>query len=116
MSSKPTKMRKLLFTRPIHRMSSSLRASLFSDLKSKHAINSARIRKGDSVKIMRGEYKGVEGKVTEVFLNSGKITIEGVTREKIAGGTSPVQIHSSNVSITSLDLGDPLRKKRIQGN
>ena len=94
-------MRKLLFTRPI---------------KSKHGINSARIRKGDSVKIMRGEYKGVEGKVTGVFLNSGKITIEGVTREKIAGGTTSVQVHSSNVSITNLDLGDPLRKKRIQGN
>lgn len=57
---------------------------------------------------------GVEGKVTGVDLEMGTITIEGVTREKIAGGTVNVKIHSSNVLVTTLNLDDKLRKRKLE--
>ena len=38
--------------------------------------------KGDTVKIMRGEYKGVEGKVEKINTGKGKLSIEGVHEKK----------------------------------
>jgi len=45
----------------------------------------------------------------------GKLFVEGVNREKIAGGTALAPIDASKVIVTSVDLDDKLRKRRIQG-
>ena len=65
------------------------------------------------MRIVRGEFKDVEGKVTRVDSRKGAVMVEGVTREKIKGGTSPVPISSSNVVITNLALEDQIRKKKL---
>ena len=64
---------------------------------------------------MRGEFNNVEGKVTKVIASEGTLNIEGVTHEKIAGGNAPIPIHSSNVMVTSLNMSDRLRKKKLEG-
>lgn len=109
----PGKVRKQVQNAPKHVRSSLIGATLSHELREKYGIRSIRVRKDDSVKVLRGEYAGVEGKVTKIFTGSGRITIEGVTREKIAGGTVPVKIHSSNVMVTNLNLGDEWRKKKL---
>lgn len=90
-------------------------SSLSENLKKDYGKKSARIVKGDTVKIMRGEYKGVEGKVEKLDTVGGRLSIEGVQREKIKGGQVKVRIHASNVQITSLHLDDEKRKKKLQG-
>lgn len=91
------------------------KASLSGDLKGKYAKNSVRVRVGDSVKLVRGEYSGIEGKVQKVFASEGLVTVEGITREKIAGGTTPVRIHTSNLFVTGLNLDDKWRRSSIEG-
>ena len=88
---------------------------LSKELREKYKRRSARPRKGDSVKIVRGEFKNIEGKVTKVLPKEGRLNVEGVTREKQKGGTSPVPIHASNVIITSLTMDDKLRKQSLEG-
>jgi len=90
-------------------------SQLSSELREKHGRRSARPRVGDSVRIVRGEFKGIEGKITKVESDAGLVMVEGVTREKLKGGTSPVPIHSSNVMITTLALEDKLRKAKLEG-
>ncbi|MBI3859957.1 MAG: 50S ribosomal protein L24 [Thaumarchaeota archaeon] len=89
-------------------------AALSKDLRERHHRRSFTPRVGDSVKIVRGEFKGIEGKVTMVFPGEGRLNVEGVTRDKIKGGTSPVGIQSSNVVITSLTLDDKLRAAKLE--
>ena len=89
-------------------------SQLSAELRQKHGKRSARPRVGDTVRIVRGEFKDIEGKVTKVDPNACKVMVEGVTREKLKGGTSPVPIHASNVVITTLTLDDKLRKKRLE--
>ncbi len=48
------------------------------------------------------------------MLVNGRLSIEGVQREKIKGGQVKVQIHSSNVVISSLKLDDNYRKNKIE--
>lgn len=99
---------------PSHRRGKMLSAHLSDELRSKYGTRSLPLRKGDTVKIMRGEYAGVEGKVTAVYRAMGRIAVEGVTREKIAGGTAPIKIHASKVMITSLNLDDKWRLKILE--
>ena len=93
--------------------SNNICSNLSNNLKKEYNTKSMRIVKGDSVKIMRGEYKGVEGKVEKLNTVKGRLSIEGVQREKIKGGQVKVQIHASNVRVTSLHLDDKYRKNKI---
>jgi large subunit ribosomal protein L24 len=90
-------------------------SQLSPELRERHGKKNARPRVGDTVKIVRGEFKDIEGKITRVDSNAGLVMVEGVTREKLKGGTSPVPIYSSNVVITSLALEDKLRKRKLEG-
>ncbi len=90
-------------------------AALSKELRGKHGHRTVRPVKGDGVRIVRGGFKGIEGKITGVDSELGKLFIEGVTREKQAGGkTSPFPIDASKVVITSLNLDDKLRKQRLE--
>ena len=52
----------------------------------RHARNAERsamrITRGDTVRIMRGDDKGKEGKVVRVHLKTGRVTIEGINMVK----------------------------------
>jgi large subunit ribosomal protein L24 len=86
------------------------------ELRQKYKKRTLRPRKGDSVKIVRGGFKGIEGKISRVDGERGKLFIEGVNREKIAGGTALAPIDASKVIITTIDLDDKLRKRKVQGD
>ncbi|MFP6585225.1 MAG: 50S ribosomal protein L24 [Candidatus Nitrosopelagicus sp.] len=112
---KPTKMR----NRQIYRAVNSVRnkqigAALSKQLRQKYQRRSIRIVKGDTVKILRGEYKGIDGKVTKISLEKNSIAVEGVQREKLKGGKIDLYIHSSNTVITSLNTEDNWRTKKLE--
>lgn len=87
---------------------------LSDELREKYKRRSLRPKKGDSVRIVKGEFVGVEGKITKVLSKDGRLNVEGVSREKIKGGTAPVPIESSNVIVTSLNLDDKIRKAKLE--
>ena len=68
----------------------------------------------DTVKIIRGEYKGITGKVTKISTEKSSIVIEGNKKEKSKGEKVDVYIHSSNVIITSLNTDDKWRIKILE--
>ena len=96
------------------KFSSSVCSNLADNLKKQYNKKSTSVVKGDTVRIMRGEYKGVEGKVEKINTNKGKLSIEGVQREKIKGGQVKVLIHASNVKISSLNMDDNYRKNKFE--
>lgn len=87
---------------------------LSPELRERHGRRSVRPRAGDTVKIVRGEFKDIEGKITKVDPRTGVVNVEGVTREKLKGGTSPVPIRSSNLVVTALVLDDKERKRKLE--
>jgi ribosomal protein uL24 len=113
--TKKGKIIQAYFSAPLHAQSKRLSAGLSDSLREKYGIASMRIRKDDVVKIMSGEYKDVEGKVTHIHISDSQISVEGVTKEKLSGGTAPVKIHTSNVMITSLELHDKYRSQKVTG-
>jgi large subunit ribosomal protein L24 len=69
-----------------------------------------RVTKGDTVRVMRGDDKGKEGKVIRVYPKTGRVTVEGVNivkrhrkarrAEEQSGIVDfPAPIHHSNVML-----------------
>jgi large subunit ribosomal protein L24 len=100
---------------PKHLRDKMVGAVLEDTLREQYKRKNIRVVKGDSVKVMRGEYKGVEGKVEKVNTEHATFHIEGIQREKIRGGQVKVPIPSSNVMVISLNLDDNYRSRKLQG-
>ncbi|MDQ7033234.1 MAG: 50S ribosomal protein L24 [Desulfonauticus sp.] len=112
--TKPSKQRKRLYQAPDHIRHKLMAAPLSPGLKASHNVKSLPVRKGDTVRIMRGDHKGFEGKITRVDRKNYRIYVEGLTREKVDGTTIFVPIHPSKVMITKLNLDDKWRKKVLE--
>ncbi|ASJ11834.1 MULTISPECIES: 50S ribosomal protein L24 [Thermococcus] len=109
----PKKQRKFLYNAPLHLRSKIMAATLSPELRNKYGVRSLPIREGDKVRVMRGDFKGKEGKVLEVDLKRYRIHIEGVTQKKVDGTEVFYPIHPSNVMIIDLNLEDEKREKII---
>lgn len=108
---KPTKQRKMLYQAPDHVRHRLLAAHLSPALRATHITKSFPVRSGDTVRVMRGDHKGFEGKITRIDLKKYRIYVEGLTREKVDGTTIFVPVHPSKLMITHLILDDKWRKK-----
>jgi len=88
-------------------------STLSHDLRAKHGVRSLPIRKDDEVFVLRGEHKGRDGKVVQVYRKKYCIHIEKLTIDKANGATVNIPVDASNVQITKLRL-DRARKKLIE--
>jgi large subunit ribosomal protein L24 len=114
-SSKARVQRKNLYNAPTHVKSKAVAAHLSTDLRKKYGIRTARVCRGDTVVVMRGneDVRGNEGKVIEVLVGEGRIIIDGITIKQADGTAVARSVHASNVVITKLDLTDEWRSELI---
>jgi large subunit ribosomal protein L24 len=81
------------------------------------------VRKGDTVRVMRGDDKGREGKVLKVFTKTGRVLVEGVNivkkhrrarRPEEQSGIieAPAPVAASNVMLLDPKSGAPTRTRR----
>ena len=113
-SSKPSKQRYAYFNAPLHKRHAFFNARLSDELAKELGIKRLPVRKGDVVRIMRGDWAGHEGKVVRVDYERVRIYVEGVTLKRADGTPVYYPIHPSKVMIVKLDLSDKLRKKIIE--
>ena len=93
----------------------------------RHADNAERVKlhvtKGDTVRVVRGDDKGKEGKVLRVYMKTGRVTVDGVNivkRHRRARNPDeqsgimefPAPIHASNVMLLDPKKGVPTRVRR----
>jgi large subunit ribosomal protein L24 len=113
---KPTKMRnRMIFQATLQTRSKQLGSALSKDLQKKYGKKSARVVEGDSVSILRGEFKGVDGKISKISTQKTSVAIDGVKKEKTKGDKFDVYIHTSNLVITSLNTSDKWRIAKLEG-
>ncbi|KAJ3732315.1 60S ribosomal protein L26 [Lentinula guzmanii] len=103
-SSSRRKAHKAHFSAPSSIRRKIMSSALSKELRAKYSARSLPVRKDDEVRIVRGKYKGREGKVTQVYRKKWVIHVERVQRDKSNGATSPIGIHPSNVVITTIKL------------
>ena len=133
-SKKAGKQRQAQTDAPIHIRRKRIRARLISDDPDFASIRSVTVRVGDEVEVLRGDFgfpnsvkadsrgkrlgqsrgrSGIKSNVVGVDTKSGFILVEGVTATTADGKEEALPIHPSNLIVTKLYDGDPLRIKRI---
>merc|ERR1712167_464990 len=103
-SSSRRKSRKAHFSAPSSVRRAIMSAALSSELRNKNHVRSMPVRKDDEVSVVRGTYKGREGKVMQCYRKKWIIHVERITREKASGATVQVGIHPSKCVISKLKL------------
>jgi large subunit ribosomal protein L24 len=113
-SIQPRKQRKYAKNAPLHIKHKFVSANLSKELRKENGIRSLPVRKGDTVKIMTGGYKGKTGKITKVSLARTFVHVEGAEQKRADGTKSLYPIHPSNVRIIKLDTTDKKRVSKIE--
>ena len=106
---------KLIYRATFHTRSKQLGSQLSDDLRKKYGKKSVRVIEGDSIKIVRGEFKGVDGKISKVSTKKSSVAVEGVKKEKTKGDKFDVYIHTSNLLVTGLNTEDKWRIAKLEG-
>jgi len=133
-SKKSGKQRIAQIKAPIHVRRKRMRARLITDDPDLKDIRSVTVRVGDEVEVTRGDFSypnsvkadsrgkrlgqargraGVKAKVARVDTGNGFIFVDGLTQSTADGKEEAVPISPSNVIVTKLYEGDPLRIRRI---
>jgi len=113
-SRKPRKQRKYIRNAPLHIKGKFLSCHLSKELRQKHGTRNFRIRVGDKVKVMRGQFKGRVGKVERIDLKHTRVYVTGVEIAKKQGGKVIYPLHPSNLVIIEMQVDDKKRKKSVE--
>lgn len=108
-SVKPNKQRKFRFNAPLHIKGNFLNAHLSKELRAKYGTRSLRVRKGDKVKIMRGQFKKQEGKIEEVDIKKSIVYVAKIEHTKRDGTKARYPLQPSNLLILEVNADDKRR-------
>jgi len=113
-SKKPSKQRKAIYQSPLHKRHKFLSAHLSKSLIESWKRRSLPVRKGDEVRVMRGQFKGTTGKISDIDLKRFKVYIENVKRKKVSGEEVHVPVSASNLLLLNPVMDDKERLKIIK--
>ena len=113
-SKTPRKQRKYRLNAPIHIKQKFVHTHLSKDLRKKYGKRDIGLRKGDKVKIMRGQFKKHEGKIEMIDLKKTRVFVSGVEITKKDGSKKLLALNPSNIMITELNLDDKFRQKALE--
>jgi large subunit ribosomal protein L24 len=113
-SIKPRKQRYMLYNAPLHKKRKWISSHLAENLLLKYDRRSLPVVKGDTVKVMRGNYRGHEDKISKVNVRDQTVEIEGVTLTTAKGTKIAKPIHASTLLITKLNITDKWRRQKLE--
>lgn len=114
MSKQPRKQRKYIHKAPLHIRHKLMGVTLSEELREQYGRRNLPVRSGDTVRVMRGDFKDHEGKVEKVDLKHYRVMIEGMSVQKPDGNKVYHPVHPSNIKIIELDLEDDERNEIIE--
>lgn len=113
-SKQPRKQRKYRYNAPLHIKQKFMHSHLSKELAKKYNRRSLGLRKGDKVKVMRGQYKKHIGKVERIDIKKSQVFLEGIDITKKDGTKAKQPIDPSNLLITELNTDDKMRQKILK--
>lgn len=101
-SSQPRKQRKYRYNAPLHLRGKFLNVHLSKELRQKHSMRAIRVRAGDEVKILRGQFAGKSGKVDRIDVFYTRVFVTGIESVKRDGTKKPYPLTPNKLMITKL--------------
>ena len=101
-STQPRKQRKYRHNAPLHVRGHFLHVHLSPELRTKHSTRAIRVRVGDEVKVLRGQFAGKTGKVERIDVTYTRVFVAGVENTKRDGGKKSYPMQPSKLMLTKL--------------
>ncbi len=108
-SSKVSKQRKYRINSALHQKRNFLAAPLAPDLKARYGTRNLTVREGDTVKIMKGEFRGLAGKINSVNLRKSTVYVDGAERVRKDGTKSFFPLRPSSLMLIEISVEDKKR-------
>jgi large subunit ribosomal protein L24 len=119
-SNKPSKQRLYAYNAPLHIKGKMLAAHLSKELREKLKTRSLRVRVGDKVIVMTGQYRKKTGKVEAVDVHNHRVYITGIDRARKDGSKASYPFNPSNLLITEIvedkKRTQPSQQKKVEQN
>ena len=112
-SKKPSKQRLYEHETPKNEAHKLMSAPLSKKLRTEHGYRTLPVREGDSIIIVRGEYKGKKGKISKTDPVKHRIFVDGIGGKKTDAQEIAIPLHPSNVIIEKINSKDRYRRDNI---
>lgn len=113
-STQPRKQRIFRYNAPLHVRQKMVHVHLSPELRQKYSRRNIQLKKGDKVRLLRGQFAKKEGIVNKISLKHEAVFVAGIEQVKANGGKVPFPLHPSNLMITNLSLDDKQRKLKLE--
>lgn len=115
-SSRVSKQRKYRMNSALHMKRNFLAAPLAPDLKTRYSTRNLTVREGDTVKIMKGEFKGITGRINRVNLRKSTVYVDGAERVRKDGTKSFFPLRPSSLMLVEISVEDKKRAASLTRN
>ncbi|MGQ4911412.1 MAG: 50S ribosomal protein L24 [Candidatus Thorarchaeota archaeon] len=112
-SKSPRKQRRKIRNSPLHAKKALLKCRLDEFLQEEYGLRSLVVKRGDLVRIMRGQFRDTEGKVIRVDYGKSRVFLDSATVTKSDGKEINLPMHPSNLMLVKLEMDDE-RKQIIE--
>ena len=109
----PGKQRKRIYGAKKHMKKKLVSSRLIKSMSKETGKRSLGLRKGDEVRVMRGDHRRITGKISRIDNKYLRVYIDGLKRKKVSGEEVMIPVHASNVMIIKAEMADKRRMKMI---
>jgi large subunit ribosomal protein L24 len=113
-STQPRKQRRVAFNASAFDRHRQMTVALSRELRARYKRRALPLRKGDTVRIISGKFKGTEERISKVDMRSLRVTLDSVTIKKVDQKLKPLPIPANTLILTRLNLADPWRRRILK--
>jgi large subunit ribosomal protein L24 len=110
----PRRQRKALYTADAFERRRRMTVTLSRDLRTRFRRRSVPVRKGDTVRVLGGSFKGREERVARVDRRGYAVTLDNITLKTAEEKLKPLPLRPGHLVITRLNLSDPWRRRSLR--
>lgn len=111
--SSSRRQRKALYNAHTAKRRRLMSVPLSKDLRARFHRRALPLRKGDTVRILKGSYEGREERVAKVDRRSLAVTLDNVTSKTGESKQTPLPVRTGSLVLVHLNLADPWRRRRL---
>jgi ribosomal protein uL24 len=110
----PRRQRRALYTADSFERRHRMSVPLSRDLRNRFHRRSVPLRKGDTVRVLAGSFKGREERVARINRRDYSVTLDNVTLKTADEKLKPLDLRAGRLVITRLNLSDAWRRRSLR--
>ena len=113
-SRQPRRQRRALYNADLFERRKRMSVPLSRELRARYGRRGVPVRKGDTVRVLSGSFRGREERVAKVDRRRYRVTLDNITGKTADAKLKPLPIRPSHLLLTKLNLADAWRRRSLR--